>query len=74
MRISSTDKEEMDMTKRVEEALKMMLVANLRYFADNTNNEDEQVFMEALADEIEGGTASEDQIIEAIEIVSPESF
>ena len=58
------------MTKRIEYARMNMLVENLRSLADNTDVEEEKIFMEALADDIESREVKEDQILEAIEIIT----
>lgn len=64
------------MTKKVQEAMIRMLVANLREQADEIENIDieESIYYAALADEVEHGTASDDQIIEAMEIISLAQF
>ena len=64
------------MTKKVQEAMVRMLVANLREQADEIEDIDieESIHYTVLAVEIECGTADEDQIIEAMEIISLAQF
>lgn len=57
-------------TPAVKKAFLKVLVNNLRQYADRADecgNDDEAVWFEAMADEIEGGTAHESMILEAIE-------
>lgn len=58
------------MTPKVKAAFLKLLVGNLNALAQNTDNEDEAIYMSALADGIADGATGEEQILEAIEIIS----
>jgi hypothetical protein len=57
-------------TPAVKEAFLKVLINNLRQYADDADangDDDRAVWLEAMADEIEGGTAHESMWLEAIE-------